>query len=502
MSTTFFPRATRRGAAVDWVKFDAELARDGSVDPVDKALYAAIGSFVDAETRESPETTDLDPNNIPPWVPTRKRLAECIGKSLDTLDRAAKRLEARGLLRVHRQPDPTNPRRILPSEYELLDHHIWDERAAQRAAERAARKAGGRETHGSGGGRTGAATPGRMGAATPGRTGAAVKDIGEGIEERTGEAAPSARSAGGVRSTSTSGGSARDGRSGSAASGKAGSSSGKGGEAGVPGQRGAADGTRLTREQTAAVHAVEALLPQLLVAKLPYGHIPQRNRAAVLEALESRTVDQLRERIARRWVAYGYEPVLHDGELRSAVGVALELIAPTPYCPDPSCEDGVMIDTGEDCRACSERRKARRAARLTGKTPPTGKSGSPKAPAPECVDCGRPLPGTAPVDGVCRRCTDEAAAAFAALAAGLSGQSLTQENDATTTEREALELEAQRRRARRAAGTALAVEDTDVEQEAADAAEDARLRAELLAANPWMACYTQTPATAPGGTPL
>jgi hypothetical protein len=103
---------------------------------------------------------------------------------------------------------------------------------------------------------------------------------------------------------------------------------------------------------------------------------------------------------------------------------------------------------------------------------------------------------------VCRRCTDEAAAAFAALAAGLSGQSLTQENDATTTEREALELEAQRRRARRAAGTALAVEDTDVEQEAADAAEDARLRAELLAANPWMACYTQTPATAPGGTPL
>ncbi|MER5699643.1 hypothetical protein ABT088_51080, partial [Streptomyces mirabilis] len=155
--STCYPRATRRGLALDWVKFDAELARDGSVDPVDKALYAAIGSFVDAETRESPVTDELDPNNVPPWVPTRKRLAECIGKSVDTVDRATKRLESRGLLKVHRQPDPTNPRRMLPSEYELLDHHVWDERAAQRAADRAAERANRRPE----GGRTGAARGGR-----------------------------------------------------------------------------------------------------------------------------------------------------------------------------------------------------------------------------------------------------------------------------------------------------------------------------------------------------
>ncbi|MCX4482160.1 helix-turn-helix domain-containing protein [Streptomyces cellulosae] len=495
--SAFYPRATRRGAALDWVKFDAELARDGSVDPVDKALYAAIGSFVDAETRESPETTELDPNNIPPWVPTRKRLAECIGKSTDTVDRSTKRLEARGLLRVHRQPDPTNPRRMLPSEYELLDHHIWDERAAERAAARAA----GRESRSSGGGRTGAATPGRTDAATPGRTGAAVKDLGEVVEEEGGEVAPSARSARGVRSTSTTGSSAR-GRSGSAATGKAGSSSEEAGKAGVPAQRGT-DDSGLTREQTAAVHAVEALVPPLLASLLPYGHIPNRNRAAVLEALESRTVDQLRERIARRWVAYGYEPAIHHGELRSAVGAALELIAPTRYCPDLSCEDGTLIDTGAECRACTERKESRRAARLAGKPVPTGRTGKGKVPAPECADCGRPFPGAAPADLVCQRCHEEAAAAFAALAAGLAGQDQAQQDDGAE-EREALELEAQRRRARRAAEAAPAVEDVapDAEAAAAAAEEDARIRAELLAANPWMADYAPEAAAARGPAPF
>ncbi|MFE7862074.1 hypothetical protein, partial [Streptomyces bacillaris] len=192
--TGLYPRATRRGAAVDWVKFDAELSRDGSVDTVDKALYAAISSFVDSETRESPGTEDIDPNSPPPWVPTRKRLAECIGKSVDTVDRASKRLEERRLLKVHRRPDPDNPRRMLPSEYELLDHYMWDERAAERALRRAARKP---EEQGSteGGSRTGAATPGRMDAATPGRTGAAGKELLEvrGVENI--EVAPSARRA-------------------------------------------------------------------------------------------------------------------------------------------------------------------------------------------------------------------------------------------------------------------------------------------------------------------
>jgi hypothetical protein len=304
--------------------------------------------------------------------------------------------------------------------------------------------------------------------------------------QTSGTTAPSARSAGDVRRTGA--GSSARGRSGSAAPGTAESSSGKAGKA-LPEQQGE---DKLTREQAAAVRAVEALLPPLLASKLPYGHIPKRNRAAVLEALESRTVDQLRERISRRWTAYGYEPAIHDDTLRSAVGTALELIAPTRHCPNLACEDGELVDTGQDCRACIERTARRRADRLAGKAPaPASKS---TASAVECLDCGHPFPGRVPADRLCKLCREVPAAAVAALAARIEHEA------AARREAEELEQEAQRRRARRAAaatGEIPAVEDARQEQAGADtAAEGARLRAELLAANPWMTDYAQTPAAA------
>jgi hypothetical protein len=161
------PRVIRRGS-LDWVKFDVELARDGSVDPVDKALYAALATFVDRDGRD----TDPDPDGED--VPTRTRLARCIGRSVDTVDRATKRLEAKGLLRVERRRDPDNAKRHLPSVYELLDHEWWDERASARAAARAeARRAARVEAQDDGGGRTAAARGSRTGAARGGRTDAA-----------------------------------------------------------------------------------------------------------------------------------------------------------------------------------------------------------------------------------------------------------------------------------------------------------------------------------------
>jgi hypothetical protein len=315
------PRVIRRGAVVDWVKFDAELARDGSVDPVDKALYAAIASFVDAATRESAESAEVDPNNVPDWVPTRKRLAECIGRSVDTVDRATKRLEAYGLLRVDRQPDPKNPKRHLPSTYELLDHYRWDERAAQRSEARKATRnsSGGGRSGAATPGRTDAATPGRSGAATPGRMDAAVKDLQEGVEEESGEDAPPARSAADVRRTGA--GSSARGNGGSAAS---------------------STKLRLSREQRAALRVVEAALPRPLLAQLPGQRIPGNNHRAVLAALDARTPEQIAERIGRRWVGWGFEPAFHDGQIRNPIGAAMALLGPTPYCPDPSCEDGVM----------------------------------------------------------------------------------------------------------------------------------------------------------------
>jgi hypothetical protein len=230
---------------------------------------------------------------------------------------------------------------------------------------------------------------------------------------------PSARSAAGVRSTSSSGSRAAEGGSGCAAAGKEGSSLDQEVEqADMPGQR-QADAPELSREQLAAVRAVEAILPPVLVAKLPYQQFPKRNRPAVLEALESRTVEQLAERVARRWLAYGYEPALYDGTLTHPVGAALELIAPPRYCPDPSCEDGTMIDTGAECRACLERRASRRAARAAGQPLESSSKRTGSGRMPECVICQGPFPGAVPDDGECRRCREEAAAAFAALSARL-----------------------------------------------------------------------------------
>ncbi|WP_371631858.1 helix-turn-helix domain-containing protein [Streptomyces sp. NBC_00341] len=148
------------------MKFDKQLARDGSVSTTWKALYAALASFAEQDSRETPNGT-LDDDD----VPTRQRLAECIGKSVDTVDRATKGLEELGLLEVERRKDPDNPKRNIPSLYRLLDHELWDERAAARAAARKAerearaakRKA---DAAAQGGGRMGAATPGRTHAAT------------------------------------------------------------------------------------------------------------------------------------------------------------------------------------------------------------------------------------------------------------------------------------------------------------------------------------------------
>lgn len=301
-----------------------------------------------------------------------------------------------------------------------------EQRRKERARRRKSKKGGGvtgdatpEEAEGVGGSVMGDATGGVMDDVTGDVTGDALSRAGGSEPSSPDEEAPSGRSPGGVRSTSTSGSRAAEGGSDFAAAGKEGSSSDEeDSEAHLPEQRQTHE-PELSREQLAAVRAVEAVLPPVLVAKLPYQQFPKRNRPAVLEALESRTVEQLAERAARRWLAYGYEPALYDGSLTSPVGAALELIAPSRYCPDPSCEDGTMIDTGAECRTCLERRASRRAARAAGRPLESSSKTAGGRRMPECVICQDPFPGAVPDDGECRRCREEAAAAFAALSARL-----------------------------------------------------------------------------------
>jgi predicted transcriptional regulator len=332
---TIVPRVTRRGSRLDWVKFDFDLSRDGSVDPTDKALYAAIASFVDLETRESPETIEVDLNVIPDDVPTRKRLAKCIGRSVDTVDRATKRLEDRGLLRVHRQADPDNPKVMLPSEYELLDHEIWDRRAAERAAAREARRQGGS--------RMDAATPGRASAATPGRMDAAVKEVREVEEEKRGEKTPD------VRRTASSGSSGQL-FGGSAAFGKT-------------------NPPCLTRGQRQQVDAFFAALPKPLADLVP-DNPPSNLKTAVLEALaadkpEARTPQQLVDyRLMPKWDGH-YARRDQAGPLERPVGVLIAMLTRDAECGDPRCDERKNVDTGQACRSCEVRREDKRADRAT-----------------------------------------------------------------------------------------------------------------------------------------
>jgi DNA-binding Lrp family transcriptional regulator len=202
---------------------------------------------------------------------------------------------------------------------------------------------------------------------------------------------------------------------------------------------------RLTSEQRAALRVVEGALPRPLLAQLPGQRIPGNNYRAVLAALDARTPEQIAGRIGRRWVGWGFEPAFHDGQIRNPIGAAMALIGPTPYCPDPSCEDGVMVDTGDECRACVERRAHRRAAYNRGEDP--RRTGGASAPRPECVDCGRPLVADVPDDGMCRRCHQTPAEAVAVLMARWAAE------DAARAETEALYAEAARRREQRAANS-------------------------------------------------
>jgi len=427
------PHVTRRGSRLDWVKFDFELARDGSVDPTDKALYAAIASFVDVESRESPETADVDLNGIPQDVPTRPRLAACIGRSVDTVDRCTKRLESKGLLRVHRQADPDNPRLMLPSEYELLDHELWDQRAAERAAHRAARRAASEGSPSLGGGRMDAATPGRTSAATPGRMGAAVKEVREVEEERGEEKAVSPRSGGDGRRPSDRS-SAREAESGSAAS----SNDHPSPEPQTPRQRAKTSSSKAkhTRQQLDLVRAVRAHFPADLLngwtnpktgqVLEPLPDVWELSQA-ILEALAGdvpaadRTVEQLGARIVQRWNHHGWAVKFYAGEIDRPVGAAVAMVRPLKAgdrygCANPRCEAGKDVDTGEECPVCPERLAARKAERRAQQ--PQDAPGGPQADVPsqrpsggflpprECP-CGNPI-GKTVDDPLCEPCRKDA----------------------------------------------------------------------------------------------
>ncbi|MGR6975223.1 hypothetical protein ACU639_37565 [Streptomyces cynarae] len=170
---------------------------------------------------------------------------------------------------------------------------------------------------------------------------------------------------------------------------------------------------RMTEAQTQVVEAVEAGLPEELRALLPPFR-PTALRDTILREHQHRTTDELIARADRRWYAWGFASTADISAggtgLTHPVGVAIRLLAShrCPIskcgreCPDPRCEDGVIIDTNQSCPRCAEHRRDHRTGDAT--QPSAASRQSTRQRRPECPDCGRPMVGPAHPDGICRDC--------------------------------------------------------------------------------------------------
>ncbi|MFI5905420.1 hypothetical protein [Streptomyces cyaneofuscatus] len=359
-----------------------------------------------------------------------------------------------------------------------------------------------RETDSQGGGVMGDARGDVTDDATGGVMGDALSRASSRETSSTEDQAPAARSAADVRRTGAGSSARGPAKSGCAAPDESSppevqdeSESGPG--TNVPAQR--AQGPELSGEQVAVVKRVVASLPAELVALLPYGGLPKRNRRHVLEAMAGRTTQQVIERAARRWVEHGYADAFHsaDGKgIGSAVGVVVALLKPG-QCAYARCEDGTDIDTGRPCPACverrAERRAARRAAAEAGQRMPVARAAARRPGWWVCTVCEDPGKGAAPAGGECGRCRAEAESATHKLALQLE-----QEDAARQAEQEKaaafaadLDREAQERAEAEAAEERRAELERAVRRRSEEK-ETARIRAELAEQYPELAAVSES----------
>lgn len=387
-----------------------------------RTLYAILVTYADTQKR-----------NTERGKPYRSELAAQLGVSVSTVDRTLAEMEVAGMVRVEPRVDPDNPANNDASIYHLFDYPLmyagngeWTDplsagvKAAdvakelieQRRAEkrqrgierrggvpkgvnpkavRGARKTAKNER----GGSTGAARGSSMGAA---RVAAPVlPNIQNPLQNPYPDPeAPSARSApDGRRPSDGSSAGAREG--GSAASSKSDASR-----------------SRLSAAQWRSINEVFGYFPQgIAPPRAP--ELVQAILAALAEGQpDVRTPAQVGERIRSRWIGHGYAQQHADGKIQSVVGVSIDMVRAYKRgdrygCPDPRCENGADIDTGETCRACEVRIADRLAAkrREQGQAPPGEPSAQSGAPASRPVPAQRPsalaMAECSGRDGICGR---------------------------------------------------------------------------------------------------
>ncbi|MFJ2752688.1 hypothetical protein [Streptomyces sp. NPDC087297] len=166
------------------------------------------------------------------------------------------------------------------------------------------------------------------------------------------------------------------------------------------------------------VEGIPAPLTARLTGEFPQGLPATVLEEAVAEALigEQRTVEQLVERVERRWLLWSYEDdaVSESGRgLDRPVGVLLTLLGPSAcWGNHVRCEDGVDLDTRLVCPRCEEARQDKAAERRAEGTPTAPGYSVPfrqvavHGPSPyvTCTQCSvKMLPRD---DGLCRECRE------------------------------------------------------------------------------------------------
>ncbi|MGV9268121.1 hypothetical protein ACWDRR_26050 [Kitasatospora sp. NPDC003701] len=411
------PRVLRT-PGIDFIKLDARIATCGCRTPNYKAVYAAIASFVNLTSRAITERP-----------PTIRELMACTGLGRTAVTDALAQLRADGVLLMKEQYAPKlEGGGRLPSSYALLDGRLWRARAAVREEREIAQFTGGSTHQPDRGGlpttRTGVYPPAGQGSTHHADT------INRSSENRDGEPLPDARRA-------ATGGKAREPRA--ARTPKPAARCGS-----------AADRTKKPRTKTIRTapsrpvpgeETVFAAIDALGVSKHPALRVPPLRRAVRDLLSAGRTPEHALARINAGWWRAGAPERVASGEIRGAVGF-LATVLSRQECERPDCERGVLLASGEECRACGLRETERQAEaarrRLEEQTvdqdaasagavadvpvaagqagtagPVTWKCQAPGTEGLGAGVCGRPGRGTPPPLAMCPDCLDDLQRALA-----------------------------------------------------------------------------------------
>ncbi|WP_030237241.1 hypothetical protein [Streptomyces sp. NRRL S-350] len=403
----------QRAPGIDYVRLDARIARTGERSPNYKSVYAAIATFVNIHNRA-----------ITDRPPTVKELMACTGLGRTAVTDVLAQMRADGLLLMQDNflPAQDGGGRVA-SSYFLLDARLWRARAAARDDREIAAFTGGWRHQADMGGdttRTGVASPGGHG------WGHHTDIIKSSSENSRSEPLPDARRA-------TTGGLPRAARSARSRP--------------KPNPSSGTAATKTTKPHTKTIRTtaskpvpreeeVFAMVDALGVSKHPAIKVPPLRRAVRDLLSAGRTPEHALARINAGWWRARVPERIKTGEIRGPVGY-LATILSSRECERPDCERGLILGSGEECRACGLRaaeRQARRAqeyleqetialdqvvrpARQRRTTPqPAPTTWRCQAPGPDGLGggpCGRPGTGTAPEPAMCPDCLESLRQALA-----------------------------------------------------------------------------------------